>query len=96
MAVSLAWETIYQAFVADNPRRTFFHGHSFTANPLGCAAANASLTLLNAHLERYQGFAARHHPHLETLAWLSSLEHPRFCGTIAATLHERRATGAVL
>ena len=84
MAVSLARESIYQAFVADNPRHTFFHGHSFTANPLGCAAANASLTLLNAHPERYQGFANRHRPHLETLARLPGLEHPRLCGTIAA------------
>src|SRR5690606_19602326 len=26
--------------------RTFFHGHSYTANPLACAAANASFNLL--------------------------------------------------
>jgi len=84
MAVSLARESIHQAFVADNPQHTFFHGHSFTANPLGCAAANASLTLLNAHPERYQGFADRHRPHLETLARLPGLEHPRLCGTVAA------------
>ncbi|MCY4332143.1 MAG: adenosylmethionine--8-amino-7-oxononanoate transaminase [Cyanobacteria bacterium MAG CAR1_bin_15] len=84
MAVSLARESIYQAFVADNPQHTFFHGHSFTANPLGCAAANASLTLLNDHPERYQGFADRHRPHLQTLARLPGLEHPRLCGTVAA------------
>ncbi len=84
MAVSLAREAIYQAFVADHPRHTFFHGHSFTANPLGCAAANASLTLLQDHPERYQGFAERHRPHLERLARLSRLERPRLCGTIAA------------
>ena len=84
MAVSLAREAVYQTFVADNPRHTFFHGHSFTANPLGCAAANASLTLLEAHPERYQDFAERHRPHLESLAQLSNLEHPRLCGTIAA------------
>ena len=84
MAVSLVREGIYQGFVADNPRHTFFHGHSFTANPLGCAAANASLTLLQDHPERYQSFAERHRPHLESLARLSGLEHPRLCGTIAA------------
>ena len=84
MAVSLVREGVYQTFVADNPRHTFFHGHSFTANPLGCAAANASLTLLNARPERYQDFADRHRPHLETLARLPSLEHPRLCGTVAA------------
>ncbi len=84
MAVSLVREEIYQAFVGENPQRTLFHGHSFTANPLGCAAANASLTLLEAHPERYEGFAARHRPHLEQLARQPNLEHARLCGTIAA------------
>lgn len=37
---------IYNAFVSSNKLKTFFHGHSFTANPLACASANASLDLL--------------------------------------------------
>lgn len=37
---------IHEAFVQDNKRKTFFHGHSFTANPLACASAVASLELL--------------------------------------------------
>lgn len=39
-------QKIYDAFVSDDKLKTFFHGHSFTANPLACAAANASLDLL--------------------------------------------------
>ena len=45
LAATLATEEIFQAF--DGPiENTFFHGHSYTANALGCAAARASLRLL--------------------------------------------------
>ena len=38
-------DAIYDAFLSDDRSRTFFHGHSFTANPLACAVALASLAL---------------------------------------------------
>ena len=46
LAATLAQEDIFQSF-SGTPDRTFFHGHSYTANPLGCAAASANLQLLN-------------------------------------------------
>ena len=30
---------IYEAFLSEDRRKTFFHGHSYTANPLACAVA---------------------------------------------------------
>ena len=84
MGVTLASERLYQGFISGDPTHTFFHGHSFTANPLGCAAANASLALLAATPQRYEGFEARHRPHLEALASDPRVERPRLCGTIAA------------
>jgi len=46
LAATLATDEIYEAFLgSDRTRCTFFHGHSYTANPLGCAAALASLDL---------------------------------------------------
>ena len=39
-------QDIYNAFISDDKTKTFYHGHSYTANPLACAAANASLDLL--------------------------------------------------
>ena len=36
---------IYEAFLSEDRSRTFFHGHSFTANPLACAVALASLDI---------------------------------------------------
>jgi adenosylmethionine-8-amino-7-oxononanoate aminotransferase len=38
-------DAIHDAFLGDDGSRTFFHGHSFTANPLACAVALASLAL---------------------------------------------------
>lgn len=37
---------IYDAFLSDDKTKTFFHGHSYTANPTACSAALASLDLL--------------------------------------------------
>lgn len=47
VAATLATDDIYNAFYAEHSeRKTFFHGHSFTGNPLGCAVALASLKLM--------------------------------------------------
>jgi adenosylmethionine-8-amino-7-oxononanoate aminotransferase len=44
LAATLASERIYDAFLARHEDfRTFFHGHTYTGNPLACAAALASL-----------------------------------------------------
>ena len=39
-------QKIYDAFLSDDRSHTLFHGHSYTANPIACAAALASLDLL--------------------------------------------------
>jgi adenosylmethionine---8-amino-7-oxononanoate aminotransferase len=46
LGVTACTDKIYQAYVDDDALKTFFHGHSFTANPLACTAALASLDLL--------------------------------------------------
>jgi len=60
MGVTAATETIYEAFLSDDRRKTFFHGHSFTANPLACAVAIASLDLFDQErsLDRVQALEA--------------------------------------
>ena len=45
LGVTLCQQHIYDAFLSDNKLKAFFHGHSYTANPLACSASIASLEL---------------------------------------------------
>ena len=48
LAATLATDAIYESFLGPfESRKTFFHGHSYTGNPLACAAALASLRLFD-------------------------------------------------
>jgi adenosylmethionine-8-amino-7-oxononanoate aminotransferase len=61
LAATLATDTIYNAFLGEPAEgKTFFHGHTYTGNPLGCAAALASLELFETNnvLQQVQKNAA--------------------------------------
>ncbi len=67
-AATTCTATVYNAFLSDDKAKMLFHGHSYTGNPLGCAAALASLTVFEtdntlAKIERiaecHAGFALR-------------------------------------
>jgi adenosylmethionine---8-amino-7-oxononanoate aminotransferase len=45
LGVTATTTAVYDAFLSDDRTKTFFHGHSYTANPLACAVAIASLDL---------------------------------------------------
>ena len=45
LGATVATDAIYDAFLSEDRTRTFFHGHSYTANPLACAVGIASLDL---------------------------------------------------
>lgn len=47
MAITTFTNKIFDAFYDEDINKALFHGHTFTANPTGCAAALASLELLN-------------------------------------------------
>jgi len=58
LAATLATERIYEGFLGEHEEfRTFFHGHTYTGNPLACAAALATLDVFREErtLERLEG-----------------------------------------
>lgn len=86
MAATLASDAIYQAFWSDDVNKALLHGHSYTANPLGCAAALASLKLFDEGntWQQIQMLEATHRKWLPTLASHPYVDNPRVQGTIAA------------
>ncbi len=46
MAITTFSQEIFDGFMSDDVNKALFHGHTFTANPTGCAAALASIELL--------------------------------------------------
>lgn len=46
MAITTFTQEVFDGFYDDDTNKSLFHGHTFTANPTGCAAALASITLL--------------------------------------------------
>ncbi len=54
LGATAASEAIYDAFRSEDRAKTFFHGHSYTANPIACAAALASLELFDEDSEDHR------------------------------------------
>mgnify|MGYP002784306700 CR=1 FL=1 len=84
MGATLATEAIYDAFLSHDRAQTFFHGHSFTANPLACAVALASLGLFRdgAVLSRIAAIERQLRDGLTTLAGLASVGDVRVIGGV--------------
>jgi len=77
LGVTTCSRQIYDAFLSDDKLKTLFHGHSFTANPVACTAALASMDLFTdqstqKNIDRIAGMHAafrqkiQHHPKIKT------------------------------
>lgn len=78
MAITTFTQELFDGFYSDDINKALFHGHTFTANPTGCAAALASIDLLQSQ-EMQDNIARVHQSHL---AFQKSIEsHPKVTTT---------------
>jgi adenosylmethionine-8-amino-7-oxononanoate aminotransferase len=84
LGVTAATEEIYSAFLSEDRSKTFFHGHSFTANPLACAVAVASLELFEREnsLEKVALISQKFNERLPKLLELSCVKDVRIIGAV--------------
>lgn len=77
---------ILAAFDSPEMQKTFFHGHSYTANPIACAAANASFELLmnDSCRNRISEITNKHRQFAESLKNHQKISQVRTLGTILA------------
>lgn len=86
LGVTACTDRVYQAYVNDDTFKTFFHGHSFTANPLACTAALASLDLFEKEnsSSAIGRITAAHAKFADEIAGFANSKNIRTLGTIVA------------
>lgn len=78
MAITSCTQDIYDAFLSDDIAKGYFHCHTYSANPIGCAAAIASIDLLTSQeiQENIQRISAAHQQFNQRIQ-----EHPKVKST---------------
>jgi adenosylmethionine-8-amino-7-oxononanoate aminotransferase len=86
LGVTAVSSRIVEAFKTSDFTKTFFHGHSFTANPVSCAAANASFDLLMAQecQKRIEEISEEHKKFASDVSSYAIVKNARTLGTILA------------
>jgi adenosylmethionine-8-amino-7-oxononanoate aminotransferase len=86
MGATVCTSQIHEAFVSTDRTRTFYHGHSYTGNPLAAAAAVASLKIFETDpvFERIQMIEAIHSERLRAIRSHPAVGDTRSIGVVAA------------
>jgi adenosylmethionine-8-amino-7-oxononanoate aminotransferase len=84
LGVTTCNQKVFDAFLSDDKLKTLYHGHSFTANPVACAASLASLDILLSPetLLNIQRVTLRHQEFMEQIKGHPKLKNVRQAGTI--------------
>lgn len=83
-AATTCTQYIYDAFYSDEKTKMLFHGHSYTANPLGCAAGIASLELFEVEntFKNIDRISQSHKNFADQLKTYTGVKNIHTCGTI--------------
>jgi adenosylmethionine-8-amino-7-oxononanoate aminotransferase len=86
LGLTIATNAIFDAFLSDERAKAFLHGHSFTGNPLACAAACASLDLFEQPetWTKIKAIEARNLDFLKKIEKHPAISSVRVYGTILA------------
>ncbi|MCA9000388.1 MAG: adenosylmethionine--8-amino-7-oxononanoate transaminase, partial [Planctomycetes bacterium] len=86
LSVTLASQSLFEGFLSEDRNRTFFHGHTFTAHPVGCAIALASLDLCleSGTPARLEHIGSRLFARLQSLHNHPGVSHLRHLGGMVA------------
>jgi adenosylmethionine-8-amino-7-oxononanoate aminotransferase len=86
LAVTVCRREVYEAFHSSDRTRTFLHGHSYSGNPMGCAAAIASLKVFETEpvFDRIAAIERIHRERLDAFRNHPRIASARMIGTIAA------------
>ena len=86
LGVTSCTNDIISAYLSEDLFKTFFHGHSYTANPIACAAANASFDILNSDTcqQAIKSISRQQSLFVEDLSTNTNAESPRSLGTVFA------------
>ena len=86
MSVTVVSDRLYETFQGSDPSLMFCHGHSYTGNPLGCAAALATFELLNQAetAKSWKRIETAHRIGIQRVGAVEGVVRSRIQGTIAA------------
>ena len=86
LGVTVCSDPLFESFLSSDRKKTLFHSHSFTANPLACAAANASMDLMEeeATWSNIAAIEISHEAWKIKMAGHPTIKNVRCCGTIVA------------
>lgn len=86
LSITSSSEQLFEAFLSDEVSKGFFHAHTYSAHPIGCAAALAGLDLLNSEevVERRKYISNAHEDFVQKIAAHPKVKNARSKGVILA------------